>query len=139
MAESSQQNGQKSLERITSPEQLSDYFKVTSPGVWIILGTVIALLAGLFVWASVSSMETLADAEAVVSGGEAVIYLTDMDSELMQTGMKVRFDDDEFEISSVGRDELGRKVAYADVTAADGSYKSSVVIESVHPISFLLH
>ena len=29
MAESSQQKGQKSLERITSPEQLSDYFKVS--------------------------------------------------------------------------------------------------------------
>ena len=39
----------KSLERITSPEALSDYLHVTSPTVWLILGAIILLLAGILV------------------------------------------------------------------------------------------
>ena len=37
---------EKSLETIESPESLNDYLRVTSPGVWIILAAVIALLVG---------------------------------------------------------------------------------------------
>ena len=37
---------EKSLETVENPEQLNDYLKVTSPGVWIVLGAVIVILAG---------------------------------------------------------------------------------------------
>ena len=33
-----------SLERVSSPEQLNDYVKVSSPGIWIILAAVIVRL-----------------------------------------------------------------------------------------------
>ena len=39
-----------SVNRISSPEQLNDYLKVTKPGVWIVLLAVALLLAGLLVW-----------------------------------------------------------------------------------------
>ena len=35
------------LDSISSPEQLTDYLKVTDPGVWIILAAVILLLVPL--------------------------------------------------------------------------------------------
>ena len=41
---------EKSLERISEPEQLHDYIRVTSPGVWLVLIAVIVLLAGVMVW-----------------------------------------------------------------------------------------
>ena len=41
---------QKSMERLSSPEQLNDYLKVTNPAVWVVLAAVIFLLAGLFIW-----------------------------------------------------------------------------------------
>ena len=41
---------EKSLERISEPEQLHDYIRVTSPGVWLVLIAVIVLLAGVLVW-----------------------------------------------------------------------------------------
>lgn len=40
----------KSLERISSPEQLDDYIKVTTPSVWIILIAIGILLAGTIIW-----------------------------------------------------------------------------------------
>ena len=35
-------------------------------------------------------------------------------------------------------DEYGRSVAYADVSIPDGTYEVEIVIEQIHPISFLL-
>ena len=40
---------QKNIDRISSPEELNDYLKVSDPGIWIILCAVIILLAGLIV------------------------------------------------------------------------------------------
>ena len=41
----------KSLERVTAPEQLNDYIKVTTPSVWVILAAMLILMAGILIWA----------------------------------------------------------------------------------------
>ena len=41
---------EKSIERVSSPEQLNDYIKVTTPSIWVILLAVAVLLIGLLVW-----------------------------------------------------------------------------------------
>ena len=41
---------QKSMERISTPEQLTDYIRVTRPGVWIVLAAAVLLLVSLLVW-----------------------------------------------------------------------------------------
>ncbi len=40
----------KSLQKISSPEQLDDYIRVTTPSVWLVLLALIILLAGLLVY-----------------------------------------------------------------------------------------
>ena len=44
---------EKSLERISSPEQLHDYMRVTSPKLWMILTAAIVLIVGFVVGAGV--------------------------------------------------------------------------------------
>ena len=39
---------EKSLEQISSPEQMNDYLQVTNPAVWLVLVAVILLLLTLF-------------------------------------------------------------------------------------------
>lgn len=41
---------QKSIDRISSPEQLNDYIKVSSPSAWVVLTAIIILLIGVLVW-----------------------------------------------------------------------------------------
>ena len=36
----------KSIERISSPEQLNDYVKLSDPGVWFVLAAITVLLIG---------------------------------------------------------------------------------------------
>lgn len=39
-----------SLERISSPEKLNDYIKVSNPSIWIILGALVVMLISVFIW-----------------------------------------------------------------------------------------
>ncbi len=40
----------KSVERIHSPEELSDYIRVATPSVWLVLLATTILLAGMLAW-----------------------------------------------------------------------------------------
>ena len=65
MAENNESNGsgssgifrEKSLKRVSSPEQLNDYIHVTSPSVWIILIAIVLLLAGMLAWSIFGTVE----------------------------------------------------------------------------------
>ena len=50
----------KSLERISSPEALNDYLRVTGPAVWLVLSAIILLIAGMLIWSSVASIDSIA-------------------------------------------------------------------------------
>lgn len=41
----------KSLDRISSPDQLNDYIKVSNPSVWLIIGALLILATSFSVWA----------------------------------------------------------------------------------------
>ena len=40
-----------SLERLSSPDKLNEYIRVSRPSVWIILGAIIVLIAAVAFWA----------------------------------------------------------------------------------------
>ncbi len=41
---------EKSVRRVSKPEQLNDYIRVTAPYVWIILIALVVMLAGILAW-----------------------------------------------------------------------------------------
>ncbi|MBR1735398.1 MAG: hypothetical protein IJ736_00070, partial [Firmicutes bacterium] len=47
----------KSIERISSPEQLDDFIKVTRPSVWLVVAALVILIAGAVVWAAFAAIE----------------------------------------------------------------------------------
>ena len=53
---------EKSLQRVTSPEQLDDYIKVTTPSVWLILLATVILIAGTCFWAVFGKIQVNTDA-----------------------------------------------------------------------------
>ena len=48
---------EKSMERVSSPEALNDYIRVTTPSVWIVLIALAVLLAGMLVWSIFGTVE----------------------------------------------------------------------------------
>jgi len=126
----------KTLDRISSPEQLTDYLRVTNPGIWVVLVAVILLLAGVFAWSMVGTLETKAEVKVVVSDHTAQVIV--LGPETLEEGMPLRVGGQDSVIAYTGMDEYGRLSGTAEVTLPDGTYDGSVVIEAVHPISFLL-
>ena len=49
---------QKTMDRISSPEELHDYMRVTGPRLWMILTAIVVLLAGFVVYAATTRMES---------------------------------------------------------------------------------
>ena len=127
---------QKTLERISSPEQLTDYLRVANPGIWAVLAAVILLLAGLFAWSTVGTLETTADATVVVSDSSARVIITGAGT--LEEGMPVRIAGQEYRIVSTDTDEYGRMTGEAMVDLPDGTYQGEVVVDSTSPIDFLL-
>ena len=126
----------KALDHISSPENLTDYLRVTNPGIWVVLAGVILLLIGLFVWSMIGDLETRADVKVIVDDHQAQIITLSSDS--LKEGMVLSVADKEYTIAHASEDEYGRSVGDTVVELPDGTYDGTVVTETVHPIEFLL-
>ena len=60
----------KSIKKISSPEQLDDYIRVSNPGVWMLLSCVIILLIGMCVWGIFGKLETSVSTVAICNNGK---------------------------------------------------------------------
>lgn len=126
----------KTLDRISSPEQLTDYLCVTNPGIWILLSAVALLMAGIFAWSMVGVLETTAEAVVVIEDHTAQVIPSGQTA--LSAGMTLRISGKEFTVASTSRDDYGRRYGTAEVALPDGIYSGTVVIEQTRPIDFLL-
>ena len=130
----------KSLDRISSPEQLGDYLHVTSPTVWLILTAVILLLVGVLIWSTTASLDSFASGTAQVENGSMRIHFDDDQiARNVQSGMNVVVGETESRISSIGTDPDGKIFASADTTLADGNYTVKVIFRKTQVIHLLFN
>ena len=122
-----------SMDRISSPEQLNDYIRVTNPGVWLVLAAVIVLLMGACVWGIFGRLETKSTVPVQVAGGEARLVLED--GQQVDSSAPVVIDGREFSLGPA----VGSGAYSVSVDLPDGEYQAQVVTESVTPISFVFN
>ena len=126
--------------RISSPEQLNDYLKVTSPKIWLLLVAVILLIAGLILWSSFTTIESYATGTAKASGGEVTVTFDDAGkANNVQAGMMLEVGDVQTEVLAVGTDETGNTIATARANIPDGSYEVRVGYKTTQVLSMLLN
>ena len=126
----------KTLERISSPDQLTDYLRVTNPGIWAVLIAVILMLAGLLGWSTIGTLETSVDVTVTVTDHKAQVISSG--TAQLEAVMPLRLFDHEYTITSAETDAYGRSVGLAQTDLPDGTYKGKAVTETIHPIWFLL-
>ena len=130
----------KSLDKISSPESLSDYLHVTNPAVWMILAAVILLLVGVLIWSSTADIISYAYGTAQVEDGNMRIsFDNDQLGRSVQSGMSAVVGETESTISGVGTDETGAVFASASTTLADGSYPAKVLLRKTQVIRLLFN
>ena len=149
----------KSLDRISSPEQLNDYIRVSTPSVWLLLLAIVILLVGVCVWGIAGHLDTVLSAAAVAQDGAVVAYIREEDAESVREGMEVSIGDEKGVVVSVdsqpirvdgnfteymrhvGSLQEGEWVyaAALDVVCDDGVYSAGIITDSVSPMSFVLN
>lgn len=130
----------KSLERLSSPEQLNDYLRVTNPSTWIVLASIIVLLLGLLVWSSFAVIESYVSGTAVADKGVLTVVFDDTQTaQKVETGMVVVIGDTQAAITSVGRDGSGRIIAVANAGVPDGTYNVKVGYKQTKIIQLLFN
>ena len=128
----------KSVERISSPEQLNDYLRVTSPAVWMILVAVAVLLAGLLIWSSTAVIESYVEGSAEVKDGLMTIRFTDQSfAQNIEEGMTVTAGEHSCTVANVGRDSNGLIIATAQTALSDGFYNVRVSYKYTQVLSLL--
>lgn len=149
----------KSIEKISSPEQLNEYIRVSNPGVWMVLAAIVILLIGVCVWGVLGHLDTKVATVAVVENSAITVYVKESDIEHIQEGMKVIIGNKECEITDisaqpvaiddgfseyalhVGKLKIGEWVYPVAVSgeADDGIYSADIVVESISPMSFVIN
>lgn len=150
-----------SLDRISDPEQLNDYIRVTNPSVWMILCAVILLLTGVCVWGVFGRLDTTVTVGAVTENDQTICYIRDGDLPSVETGMQVQIADATYHIRSispqpvlvddgfaqyllhVGGLSQGEWVYLAELDGVHGENgmitEAKIVIESIEPVRFVLN
>ena len=149
----------KSVDRMSSPEQLNDYIKVTNPGVWMVLAAIVILLVGVCVWGVFGKLETKLSVAAVSQDGQTVLYVKGDNIASVRENMSVYVGDDTYKVTSVssqpvavteeiseyarhtGELSIGEWVyiVQIDGNMPDGAYKAQIVTDSVSPLYFVFN
>ena len=130
----------KTMDRISSPEQLDHYLHVTTPAVWAVLCAVVLLLAGLLIWSSVTAVESYAEGSAQACGGVLTVTFENTDAaKNVAPGMNVTVGDLVTPVLSVGQDETGRPIAVANADIPDGEYKARIGYKRTQIIQMLFN
>ena len=152
---------EKSLERVSSPEQLNDYIRVASPSVWMALFAVMFLLIGICVWGVFGKLDTVLTVGAITEGDRTICYVKESDIGSVSADMKVRLNEEEYNISEISVQPIQIDAAFPDYLvhvggitqgewvyavvledtagAEGGIYEAQIVIESISPMSFVIN
>ena len=150
---------EKNLEQIESPESLNDYLQVTSPGIWIILATIVVFLAGACIWGTFGHIDSAVKTAVIAAGEETVCLVPEKALESVVKDRTVKIDKVEYELAPetlepmiisedtniywilAGNLKIGDIVYQVPVSEKldEGVYSGTIVTERLSPMSLLLN
>lgn len=158
----------KSIDKISAPEQLNDYIKVSNPSVWVVLAAVFILLASLTIWSIFGTLPTTITAKGCLAeDGTLTCFISQEYSDGIHSGMKAKINGYDGEITVAETIPLSKEEAGAQISGdymreallqaewnipvsvkidggssdfqTDKIYEITIVTEEVRPINFLFN
>lgn len=148
-----------SLDRVSSPEQLNDYIKVTRPSVWLIFVAVLFLLISALVWGIFGNLQTTQEIVIITKDGSSTAYYPSTTHKSIESGMDVEVGDWIGKVSAISTSPVqishdfdaytlhkkGWKVGdwvstvSIEIDLPDGIYEGRIITETIAPITFVLN
>ena len=130
----------KSIDRISSPEELNDYMHVTNPPMWLFLSAVLLFLVGILCWSAFAVVVSSEKGIAAVKEGNLVItFEKDSAAGIVKEGMTAEVGDAKIIVDYTGRDTEGNFIAGADTFLPDGIYECKVAYRTTNIIKMILN
>ena len=149
----------KSIERIEAPESMNDYLQGTSPGVWLVLITIVIFLIGACIWGIFGSIESTVNVAVVSTDTETICLVPNTALESVIRNRAVRITDTNYELlpatlepEIISEDTniywiLAGNLNIGDIVyriplsqnLSEGVYTGTIVTETLSPLSLLLN
>ena len=150
----------KSIEKVTSPEQLKYYIIVSNPGLWTVMAAVVILISCACVLGVFGRLDSAVQTAGTAENGEIVCYVKAADISSLTDKSFISVNEEEYPVTDIAatpirldkkKDGSILSLAGIDETDAvyevranaaglpDGAYKVTVIKERVAPISFILN
>ena len=152
---------EKSIDRISSPEQLNDRIRVANPGVWLLLTGILLILVGICVWGIFGRLNTQLTVGAATEQGRTICYVKEENHNQVARGMTVTTEggtsvvedialqplrvDAGFpaylcHVGSLSEGEWVYAVTLKDPLGEEGSiFSADIVTESIAPVWFVMN
>ncbi len=148
---------EKAIERMSSPDQLNDYVRLSDPGVWFVLAAITVILTGACIFGAFGHIDSTVPGVGITKEGRMVCLVKKEYGDRFTADMTAKIDGVKY--AAVLRDDKPKTVwdttdPYAlyvgemqpgewvyeldvDGTFSDGTYEVSLVTEQISPLSFL--
>ena len=151
---------QKSMDKVTSPEDLNSIIKVANPGVWILISAIIVLLIGALCWGFLGKIDTSVSVAVKVESSNTTVYVREADIGKIKQDQEVKFGEytckvgtiperptnvkglgiDEYVLHVLGLNENDWVFVITTTSSVpDGSYSGKIITESISPISLIFN
>lgn len=151
--------------KLSSPDQLNNYIRVTSPGTWIVLAAILVLLAGLFFWLFTGQLEVSTHTQIFTNGSNSYAFLPREQLHGIKPGLPARIENSRISgtvtqistkpshftdiVELIGDDNAAQMgIDYPLLTlfmvsldipnAPQGVSQAAIIFDTVKPLSFLL-
>ena len=129
---------EKAITRVTSPEQLNEYIRVATPGIWFILIAILLALAGMFVWIVFGKIDATLTTAGIAQNGSLTCYVPENKHAEVNVGDMVKVNEKTYQIAC--RKSFGRSVGlpcdnesrYSGRCVSGGDYDGDHTPDFIH-------
>lgn len=150
----------KSIDRISSPEELDTYLKVTTPSVWLILIGIIIVLVGVIAWGVFGDIKTYAPVGCIVDSTSTYCYTKEEYRQKINSGDEIMISNSDEKAIVLAADSnvvsIPDDYSYLQTligvssqdyvfeltctsNLSDGYYGGKIAIESISPLKFIFN
>ena len=104
-----------STERLSSPEQLNDYLRVSNPRVWILLAAAAILLVSFLIWGIFGKLPTTITVKGMIHDGKVIGFIEPDSAEKVRPGDTSTVNGTAYLVEDVLRLPLSYEESYAEL------------------------
>lgn len=127
----------KSLDRISSPEEIDEYMKVTNPSMWLVMAAIILLLVAAVIWSITGRIETTVKAEGQAENSQVKMMIPAENVDDLVVGSEARAAGKVGQVTEITKQQDDYLVIVSIPKLQDGTVDVTLVTERIAPITFL--